>query len=192
MGMPEATLRWTAEMARALPDDGNRYEVIDGALLVTPAPILVHQRAVYLLERALDEYITRHGIGEVLASPADIELEPGTLVQPDVFVVPLRAGGDYPGSWTDVRALLLAIEILSPSSRRHDRVTKRRFFARVGVPEYWVVDLDARRVERWRPGDEQAEVLIERLEWRPEGAGEPFTLDLADFFARVHRGRTAS
>lgn len=85
-----------------------------------------------------------------------------------------------------VRALLLAAEVLSPSSARHDRVTKRGFFARVQVPEYWIVDIDARVFERWRPGDERAEQVDEWLTWMPASAAEPFTLELPAYFARVH------
>jgi Uma2 family endonuclease len=160
-----------------------RYELIDGQLLVTPAPGITHQRAVRDLVAALATYVHPHRLGEVLMSPADIALEPESVLQPDVFVIP--AGAEPPRRWSDVHALLLAVEILSPSSARYDRVTKRRFFQRVGVPEYWVVDLDARAVERWHPGDERAELLDERLTWQPEGAGEPFALDLASFFSQV-------
>jgi Uma2 family endonuclease len=188
MGMPHATLRWTPEMVRALPDDGNRYELIDGMLLVTPSPILLHQRAVSQLARTLDAYVTRHGLGEVLTSPADLELEPDTIVQPDVFVAPL-VDGALPQRWTDVRSLRLAVEILSPGSRRHDRVTKRAFYGRVGIPEYWIADLDARAVERWRPHDAQPERCTDRLAWQPTGADEPLVLDLDAFFARVHGAR---
>jgi Uma2 family endonuclease len=188
MGMPHATLRWTPAMVRALPDDGNRYELIDGMLLVTPSPILLHQRAVSLLARTLDDYVVSRGLGEVLTSPADLTLEPETIVQPDVFVAPL-VDGALPRQWTDVRGLLLAVEILSPGSRRHDRVTKRAFYARVGVPEYWIVDLDARVVERWKPGGERPELLDERLAWQPAGTDEPLELDLAALFACVHGER---
>ena len=188
MGMPHATLRWTPEMVRALPDDGNRYELIDGMLLVTPSPILLHQRAATLLWQALEQYVSRYGLGEVLTSPADLELEPETIVQPDVFVTPL-VDGELPRRWTDVRGLLLAVEILSPGSRRHDRVTKRAFYARVEIPEYWIVDLEARTVERWRPDDEQPEHCTDRLTWQAAGAGEPLVLDLGAFFARVHGAR---
>lgn len=188
MGMSHATLRWTPEMVRALPDDGNRYELIDGMLLVTPSPILLHQRAVSQLARTLEPYVERRALGEVLTSPADLTLAPDTIVQPDVFVAPL-VDGALPRQWTDVRGLLLAVEVLSPGSRRHDRVTKRAFYARVGIPEYWIVDLDARAVERWRPGDAEPERCTERLAWRPAGTDEPLELDLTALFARVHGER---
>ena len=62
---------------------------------------------------------------------------------------------------------LLAVEVLSPSTARADRTVKRRLYQRAGVPEYWIVDLEARLVERWRPADERPEVLTDTLTWRP-------------------------
>ena len=87
MGMAAPTY-WTAEMVRALPDDGNRYEVVYGELLVTPAPRLWHQEIVDRLLVLLRQYLATGGVGHAFASPADISLSPDTLVQPDVFVVP--------------------------------------------------------------------------------------------------------
>jgi Uma2 family endonuclease len=124
----------------------------------------------------------------VLASPADLQLEPGTVLQPDVFVVP-TADGRGPGAWAEIASLLLAVEVLSRGTARADRVTQRRFFQRVGVAEYWVVDVGSRVIERWRPGDDRPEVLDLRLDWQPAGAAGSFTLDLGEFFARVHRER---
>jgi Uma2 family endonuclease len=189
MGMPatERTKRWTAEEVRAMQDEDRawpRYELVDGELLVTPAPRPVHQRAVRQLLLALHPYVTAHRLGEVLTAPADIGLEPESVVQPDVFVVP-GSGGPPARSWTDVRALLLAVEVLSPGTARQDRTRKRRFFRRMGVPEYWMVDTEQRIVERARPDDDRVELADERLRWQPAGAAEPFVLELAGFFARV-------
>ena len=162
MGMPEMLEHWTAARVRELPEDGNRYEVVDGELLVTPAPSFDHQQAAGMLLIALQEYLSGRPLGVAVMSPAAIEFDPATLVQPDVFVVPLE-GGRRPKRWVDIRGLLLAIEVLSPSTARADRTTKRRRYQRAGVPEYWVVDLDARLVERWRPADERPEVLSDRV-----------------------------
>jgi len=184
MGMPDTLERWTAERVRALPDDGKRHEVVDGELLVTPAPNFDHQRAVGEMFAALRAYLIGGRVGEAVTSPADIEFDPKTLVQPDVFVVPLE-GGRRPRRWTDIRRLLLAVEVLSPSTARADRTVKRRRYQRADVPEYWIVDLDARLVERWRPGDERPEVLTERLTWQPDATREPLTMELAAFFHDV-------
>ena len=102
MGMPRSgAKRWTAAMVRAFPEDGNRYEVVEGELLVTPAPRAMHQRAVREMAFALHEWVKGQDIGEVLMSPADIELEPRGLVQPDIFVAPVVR------KWADVRSLAL-------------------------------------------------------------------------------------
>ena len=186
-----AAHRWTAAEVRRLIAENPlltpRYELVDGELLVTPSPAMPHQRAVRLLLLALSSYLERERVGEVFTSPFDIELEPESLVQTDVFVVPLhetrRLATEMPA-----RELLVACEILSPSSGRYDRVKKRSLYQR-HVPEYWIVDLDARLVERWRPGDERPEILTELLEWHPEGAAESFRLELPGFFADVFAER---
>ena len=187
MGMPHATQDWTAEKVRALPDDGRRYEVIDGELLVTPAPRLVHQSAVVEIWRLLADHAKRTGIGFAFASPADIEFDPRTLVQPDVFVAP-PVEGRRPNEWHEIGHLVLAVEVLSPSTARADRQVKRRLFQRQGVPEYWIVDLDARLVERWRPEDERPELLTETLVWQPTSGVEPLEIDLGWLFAEVVEG----
>ena len=92
MGMPAVAGDWTAEKVRALPQDGNRYEVVDGELLVTPAPAYRHQAVAFELLLRLNEYLRPTGNAAVLFSPADIEFDARTLVQPDLFVYPLRKG----------------------------------------------------------------------------------------------------
>ena len=184
MGMPAQKTVWTAEMARALPDDGKRYEVLDGELFVSPAPSALHQRAVFRLAVILDAYCRANGIGEVMVSPADIEFSEHRLLQPDDFVVPFR-DGRLIRSWRDVESLLLAAEVLSPSTARTDRFDKRRIFQDEGVPEYWIVDLDARLFDRWRPGDARPEILTEWLEWHPVPTVAPLRIDLTDYFSSV-------
>ncbi|MEO7137519.1 MAG: Uma2 family endonuclease [Gemmatimonadales bacterium] len=172
-------------MVRTLPDDGKRYEIVDGELLVTPAPVRRHQRMVGQLFRLLADYVEQHGLGEALCSPADIGAGERTLVQPDLFVVPLMAGRPA-NDWVEVRELLLAVEVLSPSTARADRHLKRRLYQREGVPECWIVDLDARLVERWHPGDERAELLADELVWQPNASVPPLRLDLSVVFGRVY------
>jgi Uma2 family endonuclease len=184
MGMA-APMSWTAEMVRALPDDGNRYEVVDGELLVTPSPNDVHQRAVAALLFELVLYTRTHRFGEALAAPADIELDPNGMVQPDVFVQGL-VNGRVPMGWNSGAPLLLVIEVLSPSTARTDRTTKRRRYQRAGIPEYWIVDTDARVIERWRPEDTRPEVLAETISWRPASTAAPLVIDLPQMFARAH------
>ena len=182
MGMPQTLDSWTAERVRALPDDGLRHEVVDGEHLVTPSPRALHQIALSELEAPLRPYVLEHDLGRVLQSPADIEFDPRTLVQPDLFVTSQRRVR----SWADAQPLRLAVEVLSPSTARADRFVKRRRYQRAGVSEYWIVDLDARLVERWCPGDERPDVLAETLTWHPEPSLPPLSIDLARFFAEVN------
>ena len=81
--------------------------------------------------------------------------------------------------------LILAVEILSPVTARADRIVKRRLYQGEGVPEYWIVDVDARLVERWRPGDERPEIVTDRLEWRPDPAHSALEMELAAYFVEV-------
>jgi Uma2 family endonuclease len=184
MGMPQAAQRWTADMVRALPADGNRHEVIAGQLFVTPAPNFDHQAAVGRLLLRLIPYVDAHGLGYAVSSPADIEFDRETLVQPDLFVAP-RVEGRRPKRWSEIKALVLAVEVLSPSTARADRTVKRRLFQRVGVPEYWIVDVEARLIERWRPGDERPEVVTDTLEWRPDPNAPALEIDLPQLFAEI-------
>jgi Uma2 family endonuclease len=168
-------------MVRALPDDGKRYEVIDGSLLVTPTPGRPHQRAIRELFLVLQPYVVSQQLGETLWSPADIELDARTLVQPDLFVTSTRPGES--DNWRDID-LQLVIEVLSPSTARFDRLTKRTRYQRQGV-EYWIVDLDARVIERWLPSDERPEILATTLVWQPADAEAPLLIDLEKYFAGV-------
>jgi Uma2 family endonuclease len=130
----------------------------------------------------LDAYVRGHELGEVFSSPLDVKLEPGLVLQPDVLVVPtgeLRRRSDV------VRHLLLAVEMVSPSSARHDRVTKRPRYQRNRVPEYWIIDDRSQTIERWTPDDQRPELIAEQLVWQPEGTPDPFVLDLVKFFADV-------
>jgi Uma2 family endonuclease len=184
MGMPAQNIRWTAEMVRALPDDGKRYELLDGELLVSPAPSPLHQRALRLLYDLVAPYVHGNGLGEVFWSPADIELMPDTILQPDLFVVPEPLASDV-RQWSDIEMLMLVVEILSPSTAFGDRNRKRPEFQRKKIPEYWIVDLDARIVERWRPTDSRPEILSEQLVWRPTPDLSELSIQLPEYFARA-------
>jgi Uma2 family endonuclease len=184
MHMAIAAREWTVEEVWELPEDGNRYEVVDGELLVTPSPRSLHQDAVLELFALLRAYLKQVPVGRAYASPADIRYGPRTMVQPDVFVAPF-VEGRRPQGWNEMRHLILAAEVLSPSSARSDRTIKRRLYQREGVPEYWIVDVDARVIERWTPTDERPEVLTGVLRWQPDPAHAAFELDLERYFAEV-------
>jgi Uma2 family endonuclease len=180
MGMA-APLYHTAEMVRELTDESRhwpRYETVHGELLVTPAPRPWHQIVALEMATALSEYLRRERVGKVVMSPADISWGPDSLVQPDVFVVPLDEARTL--EWSRIRTLMLAIEILSPSSVRVDRFTKRRLYQEVGVPMYWVIDADARAAEIWTPSDRFPRMETERLVWKAPEASQPFQLALGE------------
>ncbi len=179
MGMA-APIYYTADMVRAMPDDGNRYEVVYGELLVTPAPRPWHQILVHRLSLALGNYLERQSGAVVLASPADISWGPDVLVQPDVFVVPVEEARSL--TWNRMRTLLLVAEVLSPSTARGDRFLKRLRYREAGVPLYWLVDGDGRSVEIWTPADDFPVVERERLVWHPSDMHQPLTLPLAELF----------
>jgi Uma2 family endonuclease len=183
--------RWTrAEVERLVderPGYTPRYELIDGELLVTPAPNGRHQRIILRLAQLLLPYVTEHTIGEIFLGPAELPLVTGERYEPDLFVVPL-AKGRRPAMPLAATKPVLICETLSPGSSRHDRITKRRAFQRNGVPDYWIVDGDAEVFEVWHPADERPEIADERLIWSPVGAIVPFELDVREFFASVADG----
>jgi Uma2 family endonuclease len=184
MHMAIAAREWTAAEVQALPADGNRYEVIDGELLVSPSPSWTHQDAVFQLALRLSEYGKANRIAHIIIAPADVVYDSRTMVEPDVFAVPL-VGDRKPRTWVEAERLLLAVEVLSPSTARADRTLKRRLYQRQNVPEYWIVDVDGRLVERWRPGGERPELLTEELDWRPSEAHPPLAISLEEYFREV-------
>ena len=185
MGMPAETSITTITELLALPEDGLRHELLDGEHVVTPAPVPRHQLAVGAFVHALQDVVWDREDMEVFTSPADIVLGPRTLVQPDIFVI-RRHPGNPPRSWDDVGIPLLTIEILSPSTAARDRGRKRKLYLNAGVREYWIIDVEARVVERWRSGDERPEIVDGVLEWLlAEGVGG--TIDLPGIFERIAR-----
>jgi len=134
----------------ALPADGRRYEIHDGELSVTPAPTREHQTMLANLLRVLFAHIPSVAPGEVLPAPLDVILSDTrgatTVVQPDIlYIAPDRLARasrrGIEGGPT------LVVEILSPSTRTIDRVTKRALYARYDVPHVWIIDPDARTIE---------------------------------------------
>lgn len=178
-----APVYYTADMVRALPDDGNRYETVHGELLVTPSPRLWHQEIVGRLFVALRDFLENHPVGHVLQSPADISWSDDTLVQPDLFVADL--GQVRTLEWANVTTLLLVIEVLSPSSARYDRFTKRRLYQEVRVPTYWIVDPDERQVEVWTPDLRFPQIHRQRVLWAPAGAGGTFEVELEELLKPI-------
>ena len=129
----EVAADFLADDLDQLPDDGNRYELIDGLLLVSPAPTERHQRVLASLLAALHADCPE-GL-RVYTAPLDVRLAERVQLQPDLVVVT-----DGPAREKLDRVPLLCVEVLSPSTRRHDVVLKRRAFEAAGIPSYWIVD----------------------------------------------------
>lgn len=176
MAMPEVHRRLRVADVLAFPEDGNRYELLAGALAVTAAPTARHQKVVGRIQGELYLYLKALGLADALyPAPADISWNDQTLVQPDLLVVHPDEISD---SWGTFKHLLLAVEVISPASARRDRVQKRRLYQEHQVSTYWVVDPDARLVEVWRPGDERPLIAVDTLTWQVLPDQPPLTLDL--------------
>jgi len=131
----------------SFPDDGLRRELIGGKLFVTPSPITRHQQIVLRLAAAFHVHLSSHGGGQVFPAPLDVILSDHDVVEPDVFFVAEGQSGII-GERNVSGVPTLLIEVL-PEARR-DRVVKRDLYERFRVPEYWIVDGEAHRVEVYR------------------------------------------
>lgn len=174
----------TIEELLALPEDGLRHELLRGEHVVTPSPRRAHQSVQMDFIRQLVNFIWPIPHFEILGPPSDVRFGLDTLVQPDLHVVRIDPNHAY-RDWADDGVPELVVEILSPGTAPHDRGEKREIYQSANVSEYWIVDIDSRLVERWRPGDERPEVLRDEITWQPDGDGEILTIDLAELFGRV-------
>ena len=130
------------------PDDGRRHELIDGEHVVTPAPVSRHQRVLGRLFLALANHVARNSVGEVFVAPFDVILSEHDVVEPDILFVS-NERREIVRDWVH-GAPDLVVEILSPSSRRADEITKRHLYERFGVREYWIVDGEVEIVKVFR------------------------------------------
>ena len=139
-------VRYTYKDYLELPDDGKRYQIIQGELFMAPAPSPYHQRISKKIEHIIDAFVEKNGLGEVLYAPCDVVLSERDVVQPDIlFIFRERyhiIGEHYIGGAPD-----LVVEILSPATRTLDREHKRRLYERHGVKEMWIVDPEMKEIE---------------------------------------------
>jgi Uma2 family endonuclease len=162
-------------MVAELPESNLPTELWDGELVMSPAPSFYHQKIVDRFHDLLKSWVRRHKLGETAVAPLDMVLSSRNATQPDVVfisnerlaIIQERLMG----------AADLVVEVLSPGSRRRDRIDKRDLYEQHGVREYWLVDPEARTVEvlflasgtyqlvgRWRPGERATSRLLEGLE----------------------------
>src|SRR5271157_2991071 len=137
---------WTYDQYIALPDDGKRYEIANGVLLLTPSLTGPHQDTVGEVYFHLRSHVKLPGLGLVSRTPFNVELSPKDVFQPDIFVV-MNAHLDRMQEKKVVGAPDLVVEVSSPGTAAYDRLTKYDTYARAGVPEYWIVNPDRRTVE---------------------------------------------
>ena len=167
----------------ALPDDGKRYEVLAGELYVVPAPNLSHQGVAKRLFRTLDRFFEGNNLGEVFFAPLDVILGPHDVAEPDILVV-------IDPSQFSTRGIegppALVVEILSPSNRTHDLITKARRYLALGIQHYWIVDPDAHRLTcQQAAGDRWVVVAEGRDNDRVcDPAWPDLAIDLADLWRR--------
>jgi Uma2 family endonuclease len=185
MSHPTQPYTWTyAEYAR-FPDDGNRYEVIDGEVLVTPAPSPRHQYILANLLVAMRAYVEQHRLGVVLPD-VDVLFVSGQFLRPDLVFVPESARAGITDRGVELPPGLI-IEVLSPTSSSIDRVKKPRRYGDFGVPEYWVADPQERAVWVWRfaAGAVEPERVADHVTWAPAAGVEPLVLAAAEIFREL-------
>ena len=139
---------WTYEEYLRLPEDGNRYEVIRGVLYVSAAPTYKHQSVVGELMLTLGHFVRERGLGKALTAPFDVKLPfgIGSPVQPDLII--LRTGNIPHWEVKNFEGVPdLVAEVLSPRTRRRDRTLKLNAYQDAAIPEFWLIDPDARTVE---------------------------------------------
>lgn len=179
MGMALELRRYTIDDIDQFPEDGNRYEILDGVLLVTPAPSFGHQIVASRIQGALIATLQMTGHAHVVG-PGAIAVPPRTQLQPDILVFPSRFGPRV--DWAKISEHWLAVEVLSRSSRVYDGEVKRAAYFTLGVRQLWLVDPRDRSVEVWRsPHLHSTE--REAIRWSPPGLARLVTLDLAELFA---------
>ena len=158
----EPAILFTYEDYKTLPETGPRYQVIEGDLIMTPAPTTLHQRISANIEYSLRQHILQIGEGEVFDAPVDVILSDTDVVQPDILWLQSK-------NRTMVKkegifgAPDLVIEIISPSTEAQDRGVKRKLYAKYGVKELWLVDGHKRKIEIYSIGN-RFEVPIAEVE----------------------------
>ncbi len=181
MGMAVSIPFYTVDDLDRFPDDGNRYELLEGVLIVTPAPSHRHQVIATRLAAYLMFGIGAKGEAGVV-TPGVVLRPPRTQLEPDVLVYPARFTANL--KWTAITEHWLAVEIFSPSSKIYDREFKRGAYLTLGVHEVWLVDADERTIEVSR-ADFGGEVSRDRVVWAIPGGDRSVTIELNDLFEGI-------
>src|SRR5687768_3043968 len=181
MAMAISLPQYTVDDLDRFPDDGNRYELLDGVLLVTPAPAAVHQLVASRIQVDLSNALMKTGHAHVVG-PGVVVRKPKTQLQPDILVYPSRFPPNI--DWRKVSEHWLAVEVFSRSSRFYDREYKRDAYFKLGVQQVWLVDWRERVVEVCKAIGKTRRVK-DVLRWRVQQAGVTVVIDLAEVFAGI-------
>jgi Uma2 family endonuclease len=181
MAMPVSLRRFTVAELDAFPNDGNRYELLDGVLFVTPSPGLSHQTVATRLTAILAGFLADEAGIRVLA-PGVILIPPDLQLEPDVLVARIPPGV---ARWEDLREYRLAVEVSGKGSRVHDREYKRDAYLAVGVIEVWRVELATQTIFVSSLGAEKDVPHPNTLTWRSPGSGRELRIDVAALFRDV-------
>ncbi len=172
------TKRWTLDELHSLPDDGNKYELVRGELFVTPAPSGQHESILAALSGRLTPYVVANGLGLVYHPRAVLRFE-DSEVEPDLMV--RQPWGHAETDWATAPLPSLIVEVLSPSTRKRDRMQKRTFYADARVPEYWIVDPE-RKTVTVIARNELERTVRDVLTWSPPDVDESLEIRLVDIF----------
>jgi Uma2 family endonuclease len=173
MHIPKGKIVLTYEDYVLLPNDGKRYEILEGELTVTPAPSTKHQTASVNLLVLLSHYIKERDLGKLFHAPIDLILESTSVLQPDLLFVS-QANRHIITDRAIEGAPDLVVEILSPTTSRTDRVTKAQIYARHSVPVYWIVDPEREAIEIYLL-EADGYRLAATLQGKTPTAAPPFT-----------------
>ena len=183
MAMAISVPHYTVDDLERFPDDGNRYELLDGVLLVTPAPVPAHQIVATRIAVQLHVALQESAHAEVVA-PGAVEHGDNTQLQPDILVFPSRYAAAP--NWKKIGEHWLAVEVLSPSSRMYDREFKRDAYLKLGVREVWLVDLWEQHIEVCTALGKTRKVRT-RIRFRPPVSRQkPVEIDLGEVFKGLH------
>jgi Uma2 family endonuclease len=172
------TKRWTLDELHSLPEDGNKYELVNGELFVTPAPRPKHEAVLARLSAVLQPYVAANALDRVYHPRSVIQLH-GSEVEPDLMVRP-----ELPRDltdWSKAPPPILVVETTSEYTRRRDYIQKRQFYTDAAIPESWIVDPDERPILVVTPGSED-QVIAQRLTWSPPDSREPLVISLREIF----------
>ena len=178
MFMATVEKQWTLAEVHALPDDGNKYELVRGELFVTPPPTYNHESIGARLAMFVVPFVMREGLGLVFQGHAVMRHD-GSEVGPDLMVRAEHRGPD--AGWDNAPVPILIVEIASPSTRRRDREQKRSLYLDAGVAEYWMIDPERRTVTVVRQGEPDL-VVTRELTWHPQGASSALIIEVERLF----------